>query len=151
MLLLSPSHATQTNCSTKTSRLVAISIVIGAYRQFIECQPKSIFVRLFLSVLPPRARALTGFASVGSGQASSPGSSNQPSISQVPGVSDFSSSATNISSNNSATNQVVGIDSEQSVSATEVTVDEDLENLPPPPPPPDILLSGPPQHSACPQ
>jgi hypothetical protein len=97
-------------------------------------------------VLPPRARALTGFASVGSGQASSPGSSNQPSINQVPGVSGFSSSATNISSNNSAANQVVGIEAEQSASATEVLADEDLENLPPPPPPPDILPPGPPPN-----
>lgn len=93
-------------------------------------------------VLPPRARGLTGFASVGSRQVTPPGGSNQPSIKQGVGSSGFSSSATN----NSEGSQVVGIEAEQSASATEVIADEDLENLPPPPPPPNILPPGPPPN-----
>ena len=97
-------------------------------------------------VLPPTARGLTGFASVGSRQPTPPGSSNQPSTRQGVGSSGFSSSVTNFSSNNSETNQVVGIEAEQSASTTEVIADEDLENLPPPPPPPNILPPGPPPN-----
>ena len=93
-------------------------------------------------VLPPQARALSGFASVGSRQATPSGSSNPPSISQVPSLSGFSSSATNISE----VNQLTGTEAEQSASATEVIADEDLENLPPPPPPPNILPPGPPPN-----
>ena len=83
---------------------------------------------------------------MGSGQASSTGSSNQPSIRQGVGSSGFSNSATNLSSNNSEVNQVVGIEAGQSATASEVIADEDLENLPPPPPPPDILPPGPPPN-----
>jgi hypothetical protein len=49
-------------------------------------------------------------------------------------------------SNNSEPDQMLESDLEQSSPITQVTTDEDLENLPPPPPPPNILPPSPPPN-----
>lgn len=114
----------------------------GSTTNLLSANPSPSLSGSSFPVLPPRARGLTGFANVGSRQATPPGSPNQQSTKQGVGSSGFSSSATNISE----ANQVTGSEAKQSASATEVIADEDLENLPPPPPPPNILPPGPPPN-----